>query len=135
MITEWAEVEQALGPAFIVDALDFSNTRRQRAYWTNIQLPTDFAKHPKPLNPDECMDAGRKVYRYEQDDGRHYVRTIGKSWRGDPDSPVADTRLPVLVRDEQHEQPQHLRPHEAERLMGMPANITQGYGITAKQRL
>ena len=65
MHDHWAEVEQALGPAFIVDALDFSNTRRQRAYWTNIQLPTDFAKHPKPLNPDECMGAGRKVYHNE----------------------------------------------------------------------
>ena len=48
---------------------------------------------------------------------------------------MANTRVPVLVCDEKFSDMQQLRPHEAEKLMGMPAGITDGPGITAKQRL
>ena len=80
------------------------------------------------------MDPGRSVVQYQLA-GKLYVRTIGASWKGDSDNPEANTRMPVLVVDSSCETPQHLRPEEAERLMGMPAGCTAGPNITAKQRL
>jgi hypothetical protein len=41
----------------------------------------------------------------------------------------------VLVNDDMHEDLQHLRPHEAERLMGMSGQDTAGNGAAAKERL
>jgi hypothetical protein len=86
------------------------------------------------MDPNRCMEGGRTVQRYTAY-GRECVRPIGKSWRGDPDSPVADTRLPVLVDDELFNEPQQLKPVEAERLMGMPAGCTAAPDISAKDRL
>jgi len=48
---------------------------------------------------------------------------------------VADTSLPVLIQDEMFEQPQHLRPTEAELLMGMPPDCTAGNALSARDRL
>ena len=135
MTEHWNEVCRALGNPVIVNAADFSYTKRNRAYWTNIELPYDFAAETAPkLNPDECMDAGRKLDTYTAY-GRTWVLPIGKSWRGDPDHPEADTNRPVMVRDEQFDKLQHLRPHEAELLMGMPLNATKGNGVSARDRL
>ena len=80
------------------------------------------------------MDPGRKVDTYTAY-GRQCVRPIGKSWTGPAEQPIAATRLPVLVHDEKFRQPQQLRPHEAERLMGMSPGCTAGASVTAKQRL
>ena len=119
----------------VVDAHDHSYTRRRRAYWTNFALPDDYtADFPRKSEPNECMDAGRTVHRV-MNGGQLVVRTIGKSWRGDPSRPGADTLLPVLVDDRDFEKVQHLRPAEAERLMGMPTGCSAAPGITAKQRL
>lgn len=138
MPEDWAEVCKALGKPIIINAADHSYTKRNRAYWTTFDLPDDPAAMTAgygPLrDPDACMDPGRKVQTYLAH-GQAQVRPIGKSWRGDPDHPEADTNLPVLVDDEMHEKPQHLRPQEAERLMGMAAGCTAGSGATAKERL
>ena len=128
----WKEVEVTLGcKPIIVDAADFSFTRRRRAYWTNIELPVDFLKTRTPQDGDECMDEGRTLIRdfksYGQDQGP-YVRTIGKSWKDTPQGVVAFTGRPVLVQDESTGKVEHLRPEEAERLMGMPAACTEGSG-------
>ena len=47
------------------------------------------------------------------------VRPLGASWTGDDEVPVASTGRPLLVIDESQEELQHVRPEEAERLMGM----------------
>ena len=39
------------------------------------------------------------------------------------------------MNDQTKDEAQHVRPHEAEKLMGMDAGTTAGPGITAKQRL
>ena len=41
----------------------------------------------------------------------------------------------MLVDDEMFELPQHMRPSEAEKLMGMSGHDTDGNGVTAKERL
>ena len=134
MVKDHEEISNVWGTARQVCSQDFSNTRRGRDFWSNIDVGLGFASVPKPLNPDLCMDAGRTLQRFESG-GQSYVRTIGGSWSGDPDNPVANTRVPVLVYDVKFDDMQQLRPHEAEKLMGMPAGITDGPGITAKQRL
>lgn len=127
-----------LGEPLRIDSADHSYTRRVRLWWTNIPVPDDYAELTEGFSPlrdyDSCMDPGRTVHPYEVA-GKTTVRTIGKSWRGDPHNPIADTSVPVLVTDEQFEKPQHLRPSEAEKLMGMPSGTTAGSGVTAKDRL
>ena len=81
-----------------------------------------------------CLDPGHIVEPYSID-GKQTMRTIGGSWSGDPDSPVADTRVPVIVHDEQFEKAQHLRVSEAERLIGLFTDATAGGGVSAKDRL
>jgi hypothetical protein len=134
MADDWNEVCADLGTPLIVDSANFSNTRRTRAYWTNLEGLEGMFEVATPLDGDECMDPGRTLIR-QQSGGQRYVRTIGKSWKGDPTNPVADTRLPVLVKDINEQKLQHLRPHEAEQLMGMPRDCTAGNGATAKERL
>ena len=67
--------------------------------------------------------------------GRDCVRPIGKSWIGPPDRPVADTRLPVKVKDRPFQKEQDLLPEEAEGLMGMEVGCTAAPGVTARDRL
>ena len=81
------------------------------------------------------MDKGRTLIKSNGIGKKAHAGTLGKSWKGTADSPVADTNKPVLVRDDSHEQPVHLHAEEAERLMGMPTGCTRGKGITNKQRL
>ena len=138
MLANWTEVCAALGEPLMVCAEDHSYTKRLRAYWFNgvdLHLPDDYTcGYPPKPNSDECMDAGRTVQRYTAN-GTTHVRPIGKSWRGDPQNPVADTSRPVLVTDESCTSAQHLRPEEAERLMGMEPGCTAGQGVTPRQRL
>ena len=49
--------------------------------------------------------------------GSQHVYPISKSWRGDPQAPVAGTSRPVLVDDDEHTTEEQLRVHEAEALM------------------
>ena len=107
----------------------------------NWDVPPDFElPYPPKLDADECMDEGRSIRRYNAN-GATWVRPLGKSWKGDASNPEADTGLPILVDDTTMDQPTHLKPHEAEQLMGMPKNCTSGAGLsiarlpTAKQRL
>lgn len=137
MAEDWAFVCKYLGDPYIIDSADHSYTRRVRSYWSNFVFPVDpshlTAGYP-PLDPNSVMDPGRTVEPYHVD-GKVTVRTIGKSWRGDPHNPEANTTVPVIVHDEQFQKAQQLRPSEAERLMGLPLNCTSGCGVTAKDRL
>ena len=112
MVKDWAEVCDALGKPHIITAYDHSFTKRRRAYWTNITLPSNFKDGWPPLDPQECMGAGRKIQRYAAH-GRMCVRPLGASWEGDDFAPTAATGKPLLVIDEQHDDPQQIRPEEA----------------------
>ncbi|RPG35949.1 MAG: hypothetical protein CBB72_005020, partial [Muricauda sp. TMED12] len=130
MTEDYNWVCSELGVAPIL--LDGSRTRRHRLYWTNLKVPDDIANSMPAYSPDECMDEGRSLVKHGKE---QYIRTICASWSGDPDCPEANTRLPIYVDDENCEELQQLRAHEAEKLMGMPANCTQGEGITNLMRL
>ena len=80
------------------------------------------------------MDPGRTVQTYPAF-GKDCVRPLGASWSDGPEVPVASTGRPLLVNDQTRDEAQHVRPHEAEQLMGMDAGTTAGPGITAKNRL
>jgi hypothetical protein len=134
MSQHWDEVCAALGPPLIVNSQDFSYTKRNRVYWHNFSMLQAVPAPWPRMDPNECMDTGRKLQTYTVY-GRECVRPIGKSWTGDPNSLVADTSLPVLVDDDAFSCDQHLRPREAEHLMGMPSDCTAGNGVTAMDRL
>ena len=76
------------------------------------------------------MDYGRDPVRHKGE-----IQTLRKSWKGAPDAPIADTKRPVLVKDEAHDELQQLRPHEAELLMGLKAGSTAGNGASNLDRL
>ena len=88
----------------------------------------------EPHDPNSCMNPGKTIQTY-QAYGKRCVRPIGKSWKGDPAHPVANTAKPVLVNDELFDDPQHLMADEAELLMGMRANCTDAEGVTIADRL
>jgi hypothetical protein len=137
MQADWQIVCKALGTPLILDAADYSMARRVRAYWSNIQMPDDMAELTagySPGDPNTCMDPGRTIEPYFID-GKKTMRTIGGSWSGDPDSPIADTAVPVVVHDEQFEKAQHVRVNEVERLVGLSTDATAGGGVSAKDRL
>ena len=118
----------------MVDAKDYSYTTRRRAYWTNFTIPMLALQKDPKMNWDECMDEGRtletkKVY------GRQAVPTVCKSWQGDPENPTERTNYPVRVIDVNNPELMFLRPHEAEKLLGLFAGCTAGAGITAISRL
>lgn len=125
---DWVTTQLGVQPIM----LDGSLTRRRRLYWTNLNLPNDVAACVSHGDPDACMDAGRTLYKHGPE---RFVRTICSSWTGDANEPRANTRLPVLVDDVNLEGGRQLRPHEAEKLMGMPADYTKGDGITNIMRL
>ena len=134
MKEDYAEVCSALGTPLVLDSYDHSCTKRIRAYWHNLSLPENFKQGYEHLEPNDFMTTGRTVQKH-QSRGRMQCRTIGGSWEGDASSPTAATNVPVLVFDEQHDEPQHLHAEEAEGLMGMEAGTTAGEGITAIDRL
>ena len=133
---DYDEICKFLGKPYLIDASKHSYTKRNRMYWClNWDPPADFKDaHAPKLNVDECMDKGRSIVRYEAH-GTTWVKPIGKSWKGDPHQPRADTRVPVLVRDDDCDELQHLRPHEAQLLMGMKKGITSGPSTTPKEEL
>ena len=137
MKEDWEAVCKVLGEPLIHDAADVSYTRRVRAWWSNLPLPTDrsdLIAGYSPGDPNSCMDRGRTVQPYCVD-GKVTARTIGGSWSGDPSSPVADTSVPVIVHDVSCKKAQHLRVNEAERLHGLPTDSTAGGGVSNKDRL
>ena len=137
MPEDWALVCAAMGTPMILDAADWSASRRNRAWWTNIQLPESWSELTDgygPVDANQFMQAGRTLEPYVVE-GKTTIRTVCSSWSGDPNSPVANTTLPVIVHDEAFEKAQHLRPPEAEGILGFPKNSTAGRGATAKDRL
>jgi len=111
MIDDWRTVCEALSEPCVLDAADHSGSRRLRAYWTNVPYPLNHEELSRgfgPIDPNECMDPGRTIEPYHVA-GKTTIRTIGKSWTGDPDNPVPDTTVPVVVHDVNCEQKQFLR--------------------------
>ena len=132
---DWNQIISELGEPIIIEAADHSSTRRKRAYWTNLEIDLESTiMHLTPIDGDQFMDDGRTLVKVKSND-KEQVRTIGKSWKGSAEEPVANTKMPVLVNDVKHDDPQQLRPHEAEQLLGMPKGCTAGDGITNKDRL
>ena len=128
---------RTLGDPLVCDAADYSGSRRVRAYWTNVPYPLDEGQMSTgfgPVDANLCMDPGRTVEPYTVD-GKTTIRTIGKSWAGWSDAPVADTVVPVVVHDVAFEKAQHLRPEEAEQILGFERGATAGRGVSAKDRL
>jgi hypothetical protein len=134
MTEDWAEICGVLGqPISIVhDIVSF--TRRNRMYWTNIPLPDDFGHDWRPLDPNTCMDDGRRVILYLAH-GKECVYPLGASWAGPSDNPRSDTSRAVKVKDAEHDTPQDLRLHEASRLMGIAPGRTAGKGVPIKAQL
>ena len=132
MPKHWAEVNDALGKPLILTS---RRTKRRRAWWHNFKIPTEIGDTLTPLDPNECLDPGRRAQKYH-DGTIMTTHPIGGSWKMDDNNvPYAATRKPFLVVDEAHDEPQHLRPHEAEKLMGMKPGTTEGPDITDLQRL
>ena len=134
MKKDWHEVCDALGTPKITTAQDYSTTKRRRAYWHNFDIPETWADELAPVDPDTCMNPGRKVIRYRAG-GRLCVRPITSSWTGSPDDPRAASNKKLMVNDEEFDSPQDILPEEAEKLHGIPEGRTSGEGISAKQRL
>ena len=65
------------------------------------------------------MEPGRTVQMITVQ-GKPTAKTLGKSWKGDPNDPVANTNSPVYVHDESKSGLQHVKQVEALRLMGFP---------------
>ena len=132
MSADGAIITAALGQPLVLDAADFSGSRRRRSYWTNIPLPIDHAELTagfKLVDANLCMDPDRRVESYFID-GKTTIRTIGKSWQGDPANPTARTNLPVIVHDDKFEKAQHLNAEEAERIIGFQTGATAGRGVS-----
>ena len=139
MDSDWREVCEALGEPLIIDSHDFSATSRRRAWWHNDPAlkndPDQVMKGLGPIDPQTCMDPGRKVQTYEAK-GKTKVRTIGASWGGNPQCPEQQSRRKVWVHDTAHPgQPQELRVTEAEKLHGLEPGLTSAPGMTPLDRL
>ena len=88
------------------------------------------------LNPDSCMEAGRTrtLQRY-QSYGKDRVKPVAASWKNSSSGPKTNTMRPVLVDDFKYRDPQHLRPSEAEALLGWDHGCPAAPSVTDKQRL
>ena len=72
-----------------------------------MQLPSsqeELTRGFSPVEPNQYMGAGRTLEPYFVE-GKTTVRTIGASWTGDDNHPIADTAVPVRVYDQRYEQP------------------------------
>ena len=123
---DWKFITEALGvDPIIINAADHSYTHRSRGWWLTFrdQIPLDKLKElwPPKRDVDSCMGPGRSIVRKSPS---HPVGTIGASWSEDI-PPRARTRVPVLVNDERYEEPQHLLPLEAAKLMGLERFLTE----------
>ena len=58
MPRDWAEVCDALGRPTIINAHDYSYTRRKRAYWTNIAIDPTALQGGEHKDPNSAMDPG-----------------------------------------------------------------------------
>ena len=136
MPDDWEAICSKIGQPYLLNAQNYSYTRRNRAYWTDgtIHVPPEALRGGESLDWNECMDTGRTI-KTVRSRGQDYVPPIGKSWHGDPDNPKENTGFGVKVRDKELDTLTCLRPHEAEKLMGMPEHVTSGNGITALARL
>ena len=78
----WDEVNMKLGVGFNgmkrieIIAEDVSYTRRRRVYFTNFPVPEKWSEMTNgffPMEPNECMDEGRKLWKYQKE-GRWHVQ-------------------------------------------------------------
>ena len=135
---DWATVCKTLGNPVVLDAADFSASRRVRAYWMlNMSLPDDFSAMTAgfgPIDANAFAQPGRTFEPYMVD-GKKTIRTVGGSYEGNPQTPTARTSLPILLHDVSHQHMQHVRVQEAEPILGVPVDATAGGGVTPKDRL
>ena len=138
LVEDWEIVNAVFGEPIILDAADYSYTRRKRAYWLrNFNLPANMEEMTAGFTAgqaNDCLNTGRTAHPH-QVEGKVTVRGIGASWGGNPDHPTASTGVPLLVDDVQFEKAQHITVEEAERLMGYPTDLTAGNGVTNRDRL
>ena len=136
MTEDWQQICSAFDQVHIVDAINFSCSKRNRGYWTtNLHMPDGFdAPNSAPMDPDTCMDPGRSLQLYQKSDRTH-IGTITSSLSNSESEPLPRTRRPVQVIEEGKPGVHYLRPHEAERLLGMRANCTAAPNISPRQRL
>ena len=124
---DWEEACRGLGQPTLVDALKMSCTRRTRAYWTNIDLPSgwDDGATQEERDPTRYIASGWAPVG---------ERTITAAWKGESDAPYQDTTRPYLVVNGDGVT-RYLDPEEAEGLMGLPVGGTAALGCTDQQRL
>ena len=126
---DWAEVCAILGTPVVLNAKDYSCTWRQRAYWTNIdlpqgwQVPVENEMHPDMVLPSGCTMVNKSA------------PTITASWRLQNGVVVERTRQPLMVWDAALGMQRHLVPEEAEVLMGLPEGYTAAPGVAGHDRL
>ena len=102
MPEDWKVVCDQLGTPTIIDAHDYSYTRRQRAYWFNFELPDGFDQFLGHRDPNTVMDPGRKVQKQPSRKGL-YCKPVGGSWKDTDQGPEANTNAPIVVFDEAHD--------------------------------
>ena len=56
---DWAEVCDALGKPITVCADEISHTKRNRAYWTNIDVPDGWREGLKPKGPGYLLQGAQ----------------------------------------------------------------------------
>ena len=125
---QWELVCEDFGKPTIVNSKHHSYTHRRRAWWTSWRLPEDVFKHLPPLNPNNCLDEGRKF------DFKNGMTTVTASWKGG-DDPIHYTSVPIIIIDEKMEGNQSIRSHEAEKLHHLPPGYTSVPGLTEADRL
>ena len=79
MPKHWAEVNDALGKPLILTS---RRTKRRRAWWHNFKIPTEIGDTLTPLDPNECLDPGRRAQKYH-DGTIMTTHPIGGSWKMD----------------------------------------------------
>jgi hypothetical protein len=61
LVVDWKVVCLALGQPIVIDSADHSCTRRRRAFWTNMALPSsqeELTRGFSPINPNQYMGPG-----------------------------------------------------------------------------
>ena len=113
--------------AVSINSINHSYTWRNRLFWTNIKLLSNWRDDHPPLDANNCLDSGRTIVPP--------VTTITANWQGDSQQPFQFTSRPIQVWDRTDSKLRYLRPHEAEKLMGMKPRCTAAPGVSARARL
>ena len=125
---QWEMVCKDYGEPLVINSKDHSYTHRKRAWWISWQTPKDMLDHLQPLNPNDCLDKGRRL------DLENGMTTVTTSWKGEMQL-IHDTSVPIIALDESVEGRQSIRSHEAERLHHLPSGYTAVPEMSEAERL